>query len=273
MQSHHLDHDGLVLRWEQHGDGGGTPVVLLHGIPTSPALWREVAAQLPDDRVLTFELVGYGDSIPQGEDRDLSLGAQADYVAAWLDRLGIASAVVGGHDLGGGVAQILAVRRPDLVAGLLLTNAVCYDSWPIPAVRAMQPLSHRMHLLPDAMVRATLGQLLLRGHDTPSRAMQALDRHFRPYAEHGAGAALGRQIAALDAADTLAVADQLPGLRLPARVVWGTGDAFQKPRYGERLARDLGTRPVALAGAKHFTPENHPRELALQLRLLGERTA
>lgn len=269
MRTRQLEADGLPLRWEEQGEG--PPVVLLHGIPTSPALWREVVAHLPGVHVLAFELVGYGQSIPEGEGRDLSLAAQADYVAQWLDRLGIGPVVLGGHDLGGGVAQILTVRRPDLVDGLLLTNAVCYDSWPIPAVRLMQPVSHRLGMLPDALVRATLGQLLLRGHDTPARARAALRLHFRPYQRHGAGAALGRQIAALDARDTLDVADALPRLaRLPTRVVWGTGDGFQKASYGQRLARDLGTRPVALRGAKHFTPENHPEELARALRELVE---
>ena len=36
-------------------------------------------------------------------------------------------AVVVGHDLGGGVAQIPAVRHPELVRGLERTNSICYD--------------------------------------------------------------------------------------------------------------------------------------------------
>jgi len=51
-----------------------------------------------------------------------------------MREVGLESALLVGHDLGGGVAQILAVRRPELVRGLVLTNAVCYDSWPIPSV-------------------------------------------------------------------------------------------------------------------------------------------
>ncbi len=40
-------------------------------------------------------------------------------------------------DLGGGVVHIAAVRRRELVAGILLTNAIGYDSWPIPSVKMM----------------------------------------------------------------------------------------------------------------------------------------
>jgi pimeloyl-ACP methyl ester carboxylesterase len=75
-------------------------------------------------------MVGYGASIPQGRDRDISVARQAEHLVGWLKHLGIDSAVLAGHDLGGGVAQIVAVRNRGLCAGLFLTNAIGYDSWP-----------------------------------------------------------------------------------------------------------------------------------------------
>jgi 2-hydroxymuconate-semialdehyde hydrolase len=53
-----------------------------------------------------------------------------------LDELGVQRATVVGHDIGGGVAQILAVWHPERVARLGLVDSVCYDSWPIPEMRA-----------------------------------------------------------------------------------------------------------------------------------------
>ncbi len=73
---------------------------------------------------------------------------------------------------------------------------------------------------------------------------------------------MARQVTALDVADTLRVADQLPTLDVPARVVWGLADQYQKAAYGERLARDLGARATGIRGGKHFTPEDHPRTIA-----------
>jgi pimeloyl-ACP methyl ester carboxylesterase len=61
-------------------------------------------------RCLAFEMVGYGESIPAGRDRDISVARQADYLLAWLNHLDIEQAVLAGHDLGGGVAQIAAVH-------------------------------------------------------------------------------------------------------------------------------------------------------------------
>ncbi|MGH2380988.1 MAG: hypothetical protein ACRDG7_07175 [Candidatus Limnocylindria bacterium] len=54
--------DGISMRWEEHGDG--FPVVLVHGIPTSPALWRHVIPMI-DGQALAWEMVGYGHSIPK----------------------------------------------------------------------------------------------------------------------------------------------------------------------------------------------------------------
>jgi pimeloyl-ACP methyl ester carboxylesterase len=85
-------------------------------------------------------MIGFGRSWRAGAERDLSLRAQADHLDRWMAHLGVERAVLVGHDLGGGVVQILAARRRERCAGLVLTNAVGYDSWPIPSVRAMRAL-------------------------------------------------------------------------------------------------------------------------------------
>ncbi|MCY7364225.1 MAG: alpha/beta fold hydrolase, partial [Frankiaceae bacterium] len=129
MQTRTATVDGTPIRWLEQGTGA--PVVLVHGIPTSPALWRHVVPLLPDLRVLAFEMTGYGESIPAGKDRDISVGAQADRLITWIEHLDLGPVTLVGHDLGGGVVHIAAVRRPDLCAGLMITNGIGYDSWPI----------------------------------------------------------------------------------------------------------------------------------------------
>ena len=228
---------------------------------------------LPGLRVLALEMTGYGQSIPAGRTRDVSLGAQADRLNAWLDHLGINRAVLVGHDLGGGVVHIAAVRRPELCTGLLITNGGGDDSWPIPSVKAMRASSSLLAHLPAIALQPALGILLGRGHDTAAGAEEALGQHFRPYAEHGLGAAMARQVAALDVQDTLAVQDALPTVKVPARIVWGVADPFQKLEYGERFARDLGTTVQRIEGGKHFTPEDHPAVIAAAIRDLPEEVA
>lgn len=77
-----------------------------------------------------------------------------------------------------------------------------------------------------------------------------------------------RQVRALDVNDTMAVADRLSELVIPARIVWGDADRFQKVEYGERLARDLRAPLRRIPGGKHFTPEDHPEILAEEIEAL-----
>jgi pimeloyl-ACP methyl ester carboxylesterase len=265
MESNTAVVDGIRMRWEERGTG--SPVVLLHGIPTSTALWRHVAPKLTG-RVLAWEMVGYGQSIVQGRGRDISVARQAEYLLAWLDAVGIDRPVLVGHDLGGGVAQIAATHRPEGFAGLLLTNAISYDSWPIPSVKAMRALAPVARHTPDALFRGVLATLMARGHDDRDIARESLDIHAAPYLEHGGAEAMVRQVQALDVQDTLAVADRLPDLDLAARIVWGEADQFQKLEYGERLARDLRAPLRCIPGGKHFTPEDHPDVIAEEIGAL-----
>jgi len=162
--------------------------------------------------------------------------------------------------------HIAAVRRPEVCAGLLLTNAIGYDSWPIPSVKAMAAGSTLLRRLPAAALKPLLATLLARGHDDLGTARESLRVHYRPYAEHGGGEAMARQVTSLRAQDTASIAAHIRQLTMPARVVWGLADRFQKPQYGERFARDLGVSMRRIEAAKHFTPEDHPDVIAEEIR-------
>lgn len=260
MKEHVATVGAIPARWIEHGEG--RPVVLVHGIPTSPRLWRRVMP-LVSGRTLALEMLGYGASMREVDNHhDIGLSAQADRLLAWVDEVGVAAPVLVGHDLGGGVAQIAAAREPARFSGLVLTNAVCYGSWPIPSVRMMRAASGLLQHLPDAAIYPAFVQLLLRGHDDIGAAREAIKVHWAAYSDHGAARGLMRQVRSLDVRDTLAVADRLSTLALPARVLWGEADRFQKLPFGERLAADLGTDLVRISGGKHFTPEDHPDEIA-----------
>ena len=266
MQSQTANVDGIEMRWEE--TGSGDPVILLHGIPTCPALWRDVAPLIEGRRVIAWEMPGYGASIAEGKDRDISVTAQADYLVAWMRRQGIERAVLIGHDLGGGVAQIAAVRHPSMVEGLLLTNAIAYDSWPVPLVSAVAKTGSIAKHAPDGSFRQFLKLIFSKGHETEAAAEAAFDTHAPHYDRHGDAEAFVRQARSLDVNDTTAIADRLPSLSIPARIVWGAADEFQTIDYGERLADDLNAPLRRIEGGLHFTPEDHPEILAEEINAL-----
>jgi len=217
---------------------------------------------------MAWEMVGYGASIEEGRDHDISVAKQADYLASWMREVGLESAFLVGQDLGGGVAQILAVRRPELVRGLVLINAISYDSWPIPSVKAMGATGSVVERMPNNAFRLVYSTFLHRGHDNRERARESIEEHWPYYEKAGGAAAMIRQVRSLNVDDTLAIADQIPNLDVPARLVWGAADWFQKIGYGYRLAYELGAPIERIEGAKHFVPEDYPEQVAANVNEL-----
>jgi len=108
-------------------DAAGTapdaiPIVLLHGSPGSASVFDGLTPYLRERRVIAPDLPGFGASthdIP-----DYSLDAHAAYVAALLQRLGLARVHLLGFSMGGGVALHLAGRMPGRLASLTLLSAI-----------------------------------------------------------------------------------------------------------------------------------------------------
>ena len=99
--------------------GSGDPLVLVHGVGTTRAVWRHTVPYLAAHRdVVSLDLPGFGDSPPAGP--GFPLDEVADAVAS--EAIGSAEAPLDllGASLGGAVALALAGRRPDLVRSLIL---------------------------------------------------------------------------------------------------------------------------------------------------------
>lgn len=258
------------MRWLEAG--AGKPVIFLHGLPTSPELWRHVIPLVTGARCLAWEMVGYGASIPEGHGRDISVARQADYLLEWMRVIGVEQAILVGHDLGGGIAQIAAVRHPKRVQDLVLMNAIAYDAWPILPVKIVRGLGMGVERLPNQSFEPALRLFINQNHDNRGRAEESFQKHWRHYAASGsAAAAFVRQVRSLDTRDTSTIADRLTTLRIPAKLIWGAADRFLTIGIGYRLAHDLNARLERIEGGKHFVPEDHPERVAKVVNDLLER--
>lgn len=111
-------------------EGDGPVALLLHGFPTSSHLWRDLVPILaPRFRAIAPDLLGYGDSEKPGDPGALTIRAQASAMRELLSALDVEEPAVVGHDIGGGVAQLLALEGG--VKALTLIDSICFDSWPI----------------------------------------------------------------------------------------------------------------------------------------------
>ena len=108
---------GVRLRWFE--GGSGPAVALLHGFGGAASNWTLMAPRLAEQcRVIVPDLPGHGGSsaLPGPP---LQMDPYAERVAELLDE----PTVIVGHSLGAVVALRLAVRRPELVRGLVLAGA------------------------------------------------------------------------------------------------------------------------------------------------------
>jgi len=252
------------------GPESGAPVLLLHGLPASAELWRVGLSRLSEAGFRAFapDLPGYGQtSLPDGADRSLRGAAEA--LATWLRQDGVLPVWIVGHDLGGGVAQIMAVHYPELVNCLTLSHAAVEDLWPIPSVRLLRLLA-RLGLYPMLAASGLIDK-------NPYFARQLRksvadpdlfdDSHLlrRVFFDTKVTDPRGRRefnahLAALDNRHTAAVAPRLRGIQAPTLLLWGRDDPFQPwESTGVRLRQLLpDSHIILLNNASHFAMLDQP---------------
>lgn len=98
-------------------DPAGLPVLLIHGAGENHLVWPIGLRRLPGTIVYAIDLPGHGKSTGAGRD---SIAAYTDWVAAFGSALGLQRAVLVGHSMGGGIAQLFALNHPECSAGLVL---------------------------------------------------------------------------------------------------------------------------------------------------------
>jgi pimeloyl-ACP methyl ester carboxylesterase len=249
--------------------GAGEPVIFLHGFPTSGHLWSDVIALMPPGhRLVVVDLLGYGRSDPPNG-RPLSLRAHADRVVALMDALGIARACIVGHDLGGGVAQAMAIHAPERVSRLALVDSVAFGGWPRRDLRLARTLLRLMGRVAPRWMLAVLRADLERGYEAGERGTRSIERFLRPFASAEGRGTFVQHLRALDPRETRAMAGELGAISAPTTVIWGAGDPFLSTKLGRQLADAIpGASLEVLPGARHFTPEDAPRPVADALAAL-----
>src|SRR4029453_10690940 len=169
--------------------GRGTPVVFLHGNPTSSYLWRNVIPHVSGThRCLAPDLVGMGESgkAPTGSYR---FADHARYLDAWFEALGLARDVtLVVHDWGSALGFHWARRHPARVRALVYMEAIVrpltWDEWPEPARKGFQglrpPAGGGMVLQKNVFVERILPLSVLRGLTEAEMAV-----YRKPYLEPG----------------------------------------------------------------------------------------
>ena len=264
--------DGHRLAYQRSGEGD--VVLLVHGIPTYSFIWRRVMPLLvaAGHDVIAVDLLGCGDS-DKPLDLSYSLTAHAGYLRSFLDALGVGKVHFVGHDLGGGIGQIFAVRHPELLHDLTLINAVAHDFWPVQPIIAMRTPIIRQFMM-AAVDAGALTLIVKRALFHKERATPELMELFmKPLRTSEGRKAFLHFAQCLDNRNLVDIAPDLRRLALPVLIVRGDGDVYLGGEIAERLLAEIpGSRLERIETGGHFVQEDEPELLArLISSFIGQR--
>ncbi|WIE53748.1 alpha/beta hydrolase [Curtobacterium sp. MCBD17_003] len=281
-----------VADLEYHDDGpaDGTPVLLLHGFPDTPATWDGVLALLPDDvRAIRPMLRGVGASRVRDDAADARSGQVAALAADVLDladALRLDRFLLAGHDWGARAAHAVAVLAPERLTGLVTIATPYGDRGHLSAAERLDDAAvawYRYWLCTEAGARAfrtdptalvrwawanwspslrldpTEEQAMLGAFDTDEFAADVVH-----YYRHGAGEAPGSP----RYASTQALLDTWPAITVPTTFLIGTADGCETlpAARGNEASFASGRDLVELPGVGHFVQREDPVAVAAAVR-------
>jgi haloalkane dehalogenase len=255
--------DGRTLAYTEAGEGPA--VLLLHGWPTSSFLWRNVMPPIARSRrVLALDLPGFGSS-DKPTDVTYSYEFYTDAVRGFLDALEIGDVALGLHDLGGPVGMRFALDDPGRVRAVALTNTLLYaeDSTEMLTrfVEGLQTPGVRERFTSPQGLEAALR---LGTNSEAAVTAETVAGMVEPFGSDQDRLALAKAGAELEDAVTATIARDLPGLRVPVRVIYGRQDRILESieETVGRLRRDLPQAEVTgLDGLGHFLQEEDPERV------------
>ena len=279
---------GVTLSVQLGGPEGAEPIVLLHGFPESHRTWRAISPELaPDYYVVAPDQRGFAGSDKPQEVEAYKADRIVEDLLALADALDLPRFTLVGHDWGGAVAWLAALRHPDRVARLVVVNA------PHPLVFQRTVIEDQGQRAASQYIRAFRNPLMEKGIEAmgleaffartfgshadlalipPEEKQAYLDQWSRP----GALTAMLNWYRASeivvpevgeDASAPLWTKMPFPRVEVPTLVIWGMKDKALLPVQLDGL-NDLvaDLRIVAIVDAGHFVPWEKPAPVAAAIR-------
>jgi pimeloyl-ACP methyl ester carboxylesterase len=116
-----IDRDGTKIHYEVHGSG--PPLILTHGYSSTSAMWQgQIEALAKRHRLILWDMRGHGQSDYPDDPSAYSEALTVGDIAALLDEVGAAKAIVGGLSLGGYMSLAFYRAHPERVSALLIID-------------------------------------------------------------------------------------------------------------------------------------------------------
>ena len=247
---------------EKHGHG--TPVILIPGLGSSGAVWKQTVAALQDKHechVLT--LAGFAGQPPS--DAPL-IDAVAKELPAYIRAQKLAKPALIGHSLGGFLTLRIAAENPDLVGPIIVVDSLpCFGCMQPGATPESMKASSKMFR--DAMEQQSREQFLASSKQT--LAYMVAEKTNQDTALTWMAASDKKTVA--DAFAYLFSADirsELPKIKRPALILQAGAEPGAVPEniYTEQYQGLAGAKLVRDSKARHFIMLDDPDFFLTQVK-------
>jgi 3-oxoadipate enol-lactonase len=250
----------LTMYYRAAGPPDAPRVVFLNSLGTDCRIWDDLILGL-GGRIRSLRYDERGQGLTQSPDGPYTIIEHANDLAGLLDSLRWGPAILCGLSIGGMIAMAAAVRRPDLVQGLVLADTADLigprEFWD---TRISQVRADGLEPLAETVMERWFGSSYRREQPVAVRGWTAL------LARAPVNGYLG-SCAALRDAD---LGGLLGNIRVPAVCICGSEDQSTPTSAVRRLAERLPDATYReIAGAGHLAPVERPDEFAsILLRFL-----
>jgi pimeloyl-ACP methyl ester carboxylesterase len=265
--------NGIELAYQEMGDPGGEPLLLVMGLATQMIAWDEAFCGMLAERgfrVVRFDNRDIGRStkltaagVPRRVDMMVGRRVSAPYLLSdmaadtigLMDHLGIDSAHVAGASMGGMIAQTLAIEHPERMRSLVSMLSNTGSRWTgMPSRKAMAVLLGRPPRGRDSAIeRAVKTFKVIGSPGYPFEEERVRQIAGRSYDRGHSAAGVLRQLHAVTASGDRTQA--LRGVRIPTLVIHGNRDPLVRPAGGRATARAIPNARLKLVdGMGHDLP-------------------
>lgn len=274
---------GVRVRYVDEGEGKPT-FVLLHGMPTSSYLWRNVIPHLArHGRVIAPDLVGFGASDNPGLP-DYGFFAQSTWLDAFFSALRLRDVVLVVHDWGSALGFHYAARHPQNVRGLAFFEAMLdpipgFEFWPPPVAQFMRAVRDPATSWPMLVEQNVMVELLLPGMSLRPLSPRELEAYRAPFVDPARRKAIFDLVNDLpiggDPVEVLsAQTNYVTWLRqspIPKLLLHAQPGAATPPSMVEWAKRSLpNLATVDLGAGLHFLQEENPHRIGEEIASWAE---
>lgn len=257
-------HGSIAYIDNEHGQ---TPIIFVHGLPTSKEIWNPVLPFLPPDfRLITYDLLDYGES--EKINRIISHMERADVMDELRAHLGFDKFVLVAHDLGSSVAIDYMGKYARHVEKLVLMSPPVYPDFKEPFIVKLVRIQGLGEILVKIFKHILLKVGILQGMVHKKRFTNKL---FHAVSNGFAGSE-GDQalLRVLRWGRPFNVFKDYPriieSIRVPTLVIQGRRDPYIPLNQATRLRDTIpNCKLILIADGSHFLPMDTSKEVGLEI--------